>query len=93
LSPINIGAAMLGLSKRSSAIVLAVIAVLVIILGVVLYRHYHNSSTGSSKSTMQSDPHNWPSADVFGAMADTYPYGNYAGHVDMYYPSYDPRRM
>ena len=31
----------------------------------------------------------WPQADTFGAMADTFPYGNYADGLQMYYPTYD----
>jgi hypothetical protein len=35
------------------------------------------------------DLDHWPTAGTFGNLADTNPYGNYAGHRDMYYPTYD----
>jgi len=35
-----------------------------------------------------ADDGHWPTAGTFGNLADTNPYGNYAGHVDMYYPTY-----
>lgn len=34
------------------------------------------------------DEAGWPGAGTFGALADTYPYGNYAGGIDMYYPTF-----
>lgn len=35
------------------------------------------------------DADNWPEAGTFGALSDTYPYGNYAGGVEMWYPTYN----
>ena len=34
------------------------------------------------------DIDHWPTSGTFGNTADTNPYGNYAGHIDMYYPTY-----
>jgi hypothetical protein len=49
-------------------------------------------SSSKSKSTPRArftGPGEHPGPGEFGALADSYPYGNYAGHVDMYYPSYN----
>jgi hypothetical protein len=35
-----------------------------------------------------ADLDHWPSAGTFGSLPDTNPYGNYAGGIDMYYPTY-----
>lgn len=34
------------------------------------------------------DEAGWPGSGVIGNLADTNPYGNYAGHVDLYWPTY-----
>lgn len=44
----------------------------------------------AARSRFTSDSDNWPQAGTFGALADTYPYGNYAGGVEMTYPLYNP---
>lgn len=41
-----------------------------------------------ARAKFMPDVYNWPTVDQMGATASTYPYGNYAGHVDMYYPSF-----
>jgi hypothetical protein len=39
------------------------------------------------RDTFSGDDDGWPSAGVIGNLADTNPYGNYAGHVDMHWPT------
>jgi hypothetical protein len=36
-----------------------------------------------------ADSGHWPTSGTFGNLADTNPYGNYAGHADMWYPTYN----
>ena len=43
-----------------------------------------------AKSGFTGDQDSWPSPGVYGATASSFPYGNYAGGADMYYPTYQP---
>ena len=36
-----------------------------------------------------SDAYHWPGSGNFGNMSDTNPYGNLAGHQDLWYPVYN----
>lgn len=42
-----------------------------------------------TKDKFSGDEMNWPQSGVFGNTADTAPYFNYAGHVDMTWPELD----
>ena len=43
---------------------------------------------GAEAEAFTSDVDHWPTSGTMGNLADTNPYGTYAGHADMYYPTY-----
>lgn len=51
-------------------------------------RPYFGPKDAPRRDRFSGDLEGWPQAGTFGALADTYPYANYAGNVDMYYPTY-----
>lgn len=41
------------------------------------------------KEGLMHDQYHWPGSGNYGNLSGTNPYGNYAGHSDMYYPVYN----
>ncbi|MFA6166971.1 MAG: hypothetical protein WC700_10160 [Gemmatimonadaceae bacterium] len=72
---------------------LLIAILIVLVIAVAGYAWYHQAwmkknCTCQSKSNFTSDLDGWPGAGTFGNLADTNPYANYAGGVDMYWPTY-----
>lgn len=50
--------------------------------------YYMGAPYAPRRDKFSGDLDGWPTATTFGNLPDTNPYGNYAGHVDMYWPTY-----
>jgi hypothetical protein len=71
--------------KQKKVALAALVVLAIIVIGAFEMRRYKRKK---NKSGFDGDSMNWPTASQMGAMADTYPYGNYAGHADMQYPTF-----
>ena len=49
----------------------------------------HCAAHGHCAEHFGGDTDNWPGSGTYGALADTFPYGNYADGKAMFYPTYD----